>query len=509
MRSGDVCSRWIAESVARVQINYYISFLKVGHNMSRFLVLLLLLSAGTVWSQKVTISNETSMRTDYAYDILGQIDDRILLYRDRGNEKIVEVFDEDLKFLYDRELLFPERRATVYGVAKQDSSFTIFTGFTRKGKYSLIANRYNKNVQPVDTSYVIEEEEDFKAGGFRFVTSHDRSKTLLFSSREGKFLYLYVIDNNTLELMWWKEILLKDFDVRQDFRQIFVTENGEVNVLFHDDEAEKGTPQFMLVGASADEVVYVNKLQVDKKHIIDITCKYDYNNYGLVIAGLASDDDRNDADSYFYMSRPLSTLKAINTITYRNFDAQFIEEVYGKKLGKRKQLKDFVTRDVIVRNDGGMILVTEMKKEFYRRSSFNNMSVAGGDGFGRGWVDIYTEDIVLVAVNPDGTEEWKKILYKKQFSQDDGGAFSSFFIFKTPSRMRLIYNDEVKANSTVSEYVLDPLGRYERNSLLSTEYQNLKIRWRNGIQVSPGVMLAPSEINNKLSVVKVDYNVRS
>ena len=476
--------------------------------MSRYLTLLCVLLAVPAWTQKVTVSEETSMRTDYAYDILGQIDDRILLYRDRGNEKMVEVFDEDLKFLYDRELILQERRAAVYGLVKQDSSFTIFTGFTRKGKYTLVANRYNKDVQPLDTSLVIDQQEDFKGSNFRFVTSRDRSKTLLFSGRDGKFLNMYVVDNNTLELLWWKEILLKGFDVRKDFRQIFVTENGEVNVLFHNEEVAKGLPQFLLIGASYDENVYVNKLRVDKKHIIDIKCRYDSKNYGIVIAGLASDDSRNDADSYFYISTPLSSLKAVNDITYRNFDARFIEEVYGKKLGKRKQLNDFVTRDVIVRNDGGMVLVTEMKKEFYRRSSFNNMAPGTG-GAGRGWVDIYTEDIVLVAVSPTGVEEWKKILYKKQFSQDDGGAFSSFFIFKTPNRIRLVYNDEVKENSTVSEYVLDPLGRYERNSLLSTEYQNLKIRWRDGVQIGPGVLLAPSEVNNKLSIVKVDYNVRS
>jgi len=83
--------------------------------------------------------------------------------------------------------------------------------------------------------------------------------------------------------------------------------------------------------------------------------------------------------------------------------------------------------------------------------------------------------------------------------------FSSYFLFKTPSRLRIIYNDEIKRNNTVSEYVMDPLGNFERNSLLSTEYQKLKLRFRDAVQTSSNTLLVPSERNFKLSLVKIEY----
>ena len=64
---------------------------------------------------------------------------------------------------------------------------------------------------------------------------------------------------------------------------------------------------------------------------------------------------------------------------------------------------------------------------------------------------------------------------------------------KTPSRLKLVFNDEIKNNNTVSEYILDPLGRFNRNSLLSTDYQNLKIRFADAIQISSNEFLAPIE----------------
>jgi len=113
--------------------------------------------------------------------------------------------------------------------------------------------------------------------------------------------------------------------------------------------------------------------------------------------------------------------------------------------------------------------------------------------------------VVVIAVQPDERVHWSRVLFKKQFSQDDDAIFSSYFLMKTPSRLKLIFNDEIKNNNTVSEYLLDPVGRFNRNSLLSTEYQNLKIRFADAVQVSGSEFVAPSEKNRKLSLVKITY----
>lgn len=456
-------------------------------------------------SQQVTVSREISIRNDYAFDILGKIEDRLLLYRDNGRETKVELYDEDLKFLFDRELVLPHKKATKYGVTKTDSSFIVFSGFRNKKKYSLYAHQYDKNIDPTDTVALILDEEDFKLKNFEHFVSPNKSKTLLLSTEGKDFLHIYVIDNIALEILWKQEIRIPDFNPFKDLKNAFIEDNGEVNVLLFDPEkeAKKDESQFMIVGATSEDV-FINRLKVDKKYIIDAKFKIDSKNQRIILAGLSSDDRIYDADSYFFLSKDLSTLEEYNDIAHRDFDSNFITEIYGKILGRKKTLNDFQTRDIIVRNDGGIVLVTEMYKEFYRRSSFNSVSV-NSQNRGRGWVDINVEDIILIALDSEGKEEWKRILYKKQFSQDDDGVFSSFFTFKNSSRLRLIYNDEVKKNITVSEYVLDPLGNYERNSLLNTQYQNLKIRWKDAVQISPTELIVPSQNNYLLSLVKVVY----
>lgn len=463
----------------------------------------------TLGAQRVTVSKEMNIRNDLAYDIIGLVKDNFLLYRDKGNERVLEVFDKNMKHLYDRELLLDKSRSDVYAIVPQDTVFTIYYGYREKKYYNMKARKYNSFGQMIDSVTFLRDLEDFRIETFQFEVSEDRSKTLLFSSRRNDLFYTYVIDNDEMRILWRKESKLIGFDVRKDFRGVVVSNFGEVNALFDIDNSkyDRENHHMILLGLDSSDGLFENIFKFENKLTVDLEMDYDNKNKRIILAGLVSDESEFDASGYFYFSKPISDLKEQTVIEDFDFDLTFLSEIYGKKLSKKKRLNDFVTRDIVLREDGGFLLFAEMNKEYYRRSAFNAGSRlnSGFNSAGRGWVDIYNEDIIVFSFHPDNTEHWKKILYKKQFSQDDDGVFSSYFLFKTPSRIRLIYNDEIKRNNTVSEYVIDPLGNFERNSLLSTDYQNLKLRFKDAIQVSSSILLVPSERNFKLTLVKIEY----
>ncbi len=459
-------------------------------------------------AQSVTVSKEMTIRNDVAYDIIGIVEDNIVLYRDKGTERVVELFDKSMKHLFDREITLERKNADVYAIVPQDTSFTIIYGYREKRNYYMRARKYDQFGQMIDSTLLLEGGSEFKLDNFRFEVSEDRSKTLLFTTRKSDMFYTYLIDNDKLELSWEKESKLIGLNVRKDFRGILVSNQGEANVLFEIDNSryEKKSHHLTLLGFDQNDGYYENKFTFDNKLTVDLEMEYDNLNRRIILAGLVSEDSDYDATGYFHLTESIDALDEVTIIEDQDFDVKFLEELYGKKLSKKKRLNNFVTRDIVLRADGGFLLFAEMNKEFFRRSAFNGGVRGGGfNGGGRGWVDIYNEDVIVFAVRPDGSGHWKKILYKKQFSQDDGGVFSSYFLFKTPSRLRIIYNDEIKRNNTVSEYVMDPLGNFERNSLLSTEYQNLKLRFRDAVQVASNVLLVPSERNFKLSLVKIEY----
>lgn len=466
-------------------------------------------ASAIVSAQSVTVSKEMSIRNDVAYDVIGVVEDNILLYRDKGTERVVEIFDKSMKHLYDREIILEKKNADVYAIVPQDTCFTIVYGYRNRREYFMRARKFDQFGKMIDSTSYLDGVEEFKLDNFRHEISEDRSKTLLFTTRKNDLFYVYVIDNTNMQLLYSKESKILGLNVRKDFRGICVTNGGEVNVLFekYNSKYDRKKHHLMLLGFDQNDGYFENKFIFDNKLTVDLEMGFDNINRRIILAGLVSEDSEYDATGYFHLTESIDNLPEETLIDDQDFDIKFLEELYGKKLSKKKKLNNFVTRDLVLRGDGGFLLLTEMNKEYYRRSAFNGGTRAGGgfNGGGSGWVDIYNEDIIIFAVRPDGTEHWKKILYKKQFSQDDGGVFSSFFLFKTPSRLRLIYNDEIKRNNTVSEYVMDPLGNFERNSLLSTEYQNLKLRFKDAVQVSSDILLVPSERNFKLSVVKIEY----
>ncbi|MCB0626438.1 MAG: hypothetical protein KDC43_21590, partial [Saprospiraceae bacterium] len=92
-----------------------------------------------------------------------------------------------------------------------------------------------------------------------------------------------------------------------------------------------------------------------------------------------------------------------------------------------------------------------------------------------------------------------------QYSQDDDAAYSSYFLLKTPYNLRLLFNDEIKYENTVSEYVIQGNGHFDRNAVMSTENQKLRLRFTDAIQVASNALIVPSERRNRLKLVKVTY----
>ncbi len=229
---------------------------------------------------------------------------------------------------------------------------------------------------------------------------------------------------------------------------------------------------------------------------------YDNENQQLVAAGLYSDKNRDRANGVFFLrTTPENNQPAM--IHTEPFDDKFISIVRQKDVeDDNRGITEAEVRQLILRRDGGVILVMERNHEIQRGS-------AAGRGFWRDGmrmiVDFYFDDVLVIALQPDGQAQWKTVLHKKQYSQDDDGTFSSFFLLRTADQLRFLFNDEIKYENTCSEYVLSPLGDFDRNSLLTTANQNLRLRFRDAMQISASECLVPSEFRNKLKLVLLRF----
>ena len=458
-------------------------------------------------AQRVTVSKEFNVRGDLAYDIIGQVEDRLIMFRDLGNTFQAEVFDEDLSHIVTREIMLRNKRLDILATTKNDTSWSILYEYWNKDICYVHAHRLNKSANLIDSFPVLWWNKSTELRNPKVVYSNKKSKMLVFATDGKEKLMMAVINNeiDSLPILWSKTVTFADYRINTDFRKIFVTELGEVTVLLEKDgDHDK---HHLAIVMLKDEEREMSKILLKDLYTHEIHFKFDDYNRRLLILGLYANEDEYQSDGYYFVNKPWNLFESEEFPTKVPFGLQFISDVYGKEIGKENTLRDYKVHDIRFRRDGGFLFLAEMNREYSRRSAFGGGGFPSGVDGGRGWVDYYYEDIISIAVHPDGREHWRTILYKKQFSQDDDGIFSSFKIFETPSRLRILFNDEIRNNNTVSEYVLGPLGKYNRNSVLSTEYQNLKLRFRDAVQLTNTVLIVPSERNYNLSLVKIDFEI--
>ena len=473
-----------------------------------YLILTLLLSFQCLTAQEVLVSGDINIRNNYSYDLIGEIDDRIVLFRDAGSEYFMETFDEDMSMVLSTNLVFEDDKIDVYSILGIDSCFQIVYGYQEKDSLRVMSRRYDSKAVLIDSlSLFAVEKKLFKR--YKFVHSEDESKTLLFAPDRKNTMELHWIDNKKNRLIHSHFHTIPFVKLFEDFRFIDIANSGKVITYFDSDnylyskKDHKG--HIFLITPNSPNLEYV-PLDFEENVALDTKMEFNNLNNHIVIGGMYSPNSLQSAEGYFLYNKNINTLAPEDKFTYTKIEKEFIGEVIGKKRRKMDQLTDFVTKDMILRADGGVIFFFEAYKEYARRSTSRTYSRRDAALYGdRGWVDYYNEDIIIISTHPDGEQHWKKVLHKKQFSQDDEAIFSSFYIFKTPSRLRLVYNDDITKNSTISEYLLDPVGKYERRSLLNTEYENLKLRFIDSHQLSSNSMIVPSQQSYTLNLVKITY----
>ena len=452
-------------------------------------------------AQSITISEELALRNDYAYTILGWVDKNMLLFRDKGHAFFIQAFDEELHLKWERELYLSDSRADIIGIVAHNDRFHIIYGTREKGSYAVLHKAFSNDVTLVDTSTITRFENAFMIPRFLMRESEDKSKVLLYK-QENNSLQLYSYDLHTLQILWAKSINFEGTQLEEDYSPLIINNYGDFFLPMRSERTQQKI-QYLHVLSSAPNVIQVihDTIRLGDIQILDIFPVYDHIQRCLVVTGLCGERNTSRAKGFYFVRYHDDTHAEMSLL---QFDESLLTEVNGRGVAVSKGLSDFTVQRVALRQDGGVVIIAELIKEFSRRSSLP-MQRDNGAYAREGWVDYYFEDMILFAVYPDGKEHWKEVLRKRQYSQDDGAMYSSFLLFKTPEHLRFLFNDEIKQENTVGGYEVTGNGYVERKTVFNTDYQRLKLRFRDGVQLSNNECIVPSERGSKLNLVRIEF----
>jgi hypothetical protein len=473
--------------------------------MKRIFLATLLFFPLFLWGQTVTVSEEVTLRDDRFYDILSDERGNVLLFRDRSSKLEVQGYDQRMQKRWEKEIELDKKNAEVLEVVSLNGDFCVIYQFRHKGNLVLKAQRFSSSANLLDSVTIKNFESVFLAPDFKIELSENKKVALIWYEEQQYKITAFSFDIEHMKLLWEINLAPESVYLPRDFHQMLVDNEGNMYlVLLKDNISSRNKSHYLEVfdyGLTIGENLRRYIVSMQDHLTYDAFFAFDNLNKALKAGGLYSTNNPSRAEGFYFLSIPQKTPDA-QLLRFHPFEGDFVNILLEKDKSKNKGIPEVSAQEIVLRRDGGIILAGELNKSLNRGGVPTGYNVRGGF---RAIIDHYYDDVFLISLHPDGEIHWKDILHKKQYSQDDGAIYSSYFMVKTPTALRVIFNDEIKPESTVSEYVIRGNGGYDRKAVMNTERKDLMLRLRDAIQISANAIIIPSERRSRLKLVRVEY----
>ncbi|MBK9013759.1 MAG: hypothetical protein IPM82_06530 [Saprospiraceae bacterium] len=397
----------------------------------------------------------------------------------------VEFFNRDMKLVRSEEmdLKYKRKQRDFENVLYLGGKLYLLSSFNntaKKRNYLFKQELSTKSLVPGKTlDMVCETEARNKEveGTFAYSISKDSSKLLIYNElpyekKDPERFGFRVFDQN-FQLAWEKNIVLPYNDDKFTVEEYRVDNEGNVfllGVLYEDDAKwrRRGSPTYKyIVLAYMDNGTAFEEYRIDlaDKFITDLTFRIG-NDGKLVFSGFYSERGTYSVKgTYFFHLDPKS--RAVQDRKATEFDFNFLtafmsdrnkqkalEAVEKNDTRKAPELYDYSLDELILRSDGGAVLVAEqyfVEQENYRNSPYGLYPYYSPfydpfyyNRYGQTQTDYYYHynDIIVVNISPTGEIEWSARIPKRQETRNDGGYYSSYAMATTRDGFFFLFNDD-------------------------------------------------------------------
>lgn len=489
-------------------------------------LILVLLSFAPGFGQQVIYSNyERFDLRNGDYSVVGKIGGRSYTYRSSSEGYFLDAWDDSMHRLATIVLdFFPSKIYETKFIAYNDRIIILYQGSVR-GKITQYAARLDAGGRLQGEPLILADAKTgiFGPSGnyFSAAISEDKRHIMVYSDGTG---------GQTVRV---KHTLLND--------ELKIVARGETTWQAENDASLRAglldnngnfyLPVFTTTGTRsyADGIWLLNipnghrpqrktiELPLNSKYASGMYFRLDNQSNKLYGAGFYSERKAGNFDGILFarfdisegsLSLPqVNPSDSLSTPSLRRIplDEKLRIAVGGRS--SRSAFNDFQTRQLIIRNDGGFVLVAE---DYY-------MSVrAGGVGPYGYYTSYYSPfvgaqnirefhygDILALSYNTEGQREWNSIIRKEQYSQEDAGVFSSYTFLNTGGALGFLYNNYDTRRSRITLGVINPDGQIDTHHLDAGGAADPDWLPRAGKQVSARELIVPCLRKRQICFAKI------
>ena len=462
-----------------------------------------------------SLADKFSYRDD-DIDILGKYADTYLVHYQEGKDHKISAYYPNLGLKWNKYVKLPTKKWEVDQFMLNNGNLLMFsTGRTKTGKI-LYGRVYNHHFDTITTLFTLDTIRKNFAESYptlKYLESEDKSKILVYFINEnlGKHdEFHFLLLDKDLNIIIKKNIDIPLTNKNVDIYDVLLANNGQIYLILSEYKTLglSSALRYWLLSSSADfdQLDRVELKPDDGKYLNNVLFKIDNRNGNIVAAGFYADDaiHSSNAEGIFYnvfnMSNPSESF-----IRFEAFTPEFIARVKGnRKVRTNDRLYTFVIDDIILRQDGGALIIAE---SFYKtlRNSADLFDPYNYNAVNDINITYHYEDLLIVSVMPNGEIHWKNVLPKNQTSIGDLGRYASYSKVNTGTSIEFIYNDEVDFRTNVIQYSVEPDGESNRQLILNSYKNDVYLMPQWGKQVDYNEIIIPSLRRKDLRLVKLSY----
>jgi len=437
-----------------------------------------------------------------------------LSYTTKNSSRSISLNKYDSKFQkkWTLPIIDQNGRKSIENLAVVGENILVFVAefFPKEGEVRTYYYHYSLDGSKLadETLLDVSKGQKKNANKFNFILSSNKKKLLCYrkdsQAKENERLRFYVLDDQTnklseagLELPYREELFT--------LMNMALSNSGDVYLL---------GKQYLTKNINSPDdfrfVIYQHHIS-DKKaveipleftglYITDLQMKIDRES-NIVISGFYSNRNAGTLGGVVYQRIDGKTLK-LSTNTYERFpESVFTRYLNERQLEKGKEINNIYLDKIILRSDGGILLIAE---QFYTTSS----SYMDINGFYYTTTLYNYGDIMTVSVSGQGKIEWNSFIYKRQTSESPFQL--SYIELAGPEALFFFYEYKEK-NSGVNVYCnyIDTEGRVSDSKPIIQGYESGDVFYRNfseQISNTEAILVYIKKKGNIFTLVKVSVN---
>ncbi|MFI5196497.1 MAG: hypothetical protein ACHQD8_05360 [Chitinophagales bacterium] len=474
--------------------------------------LLSIFFSGAMKAQDVTYSAYD--RFDYRsddYAVVGMTGGLLYTYRNTTDGALLDAYDDSMNKLATVLLdFFPQRIYQTRFVSYPDKIIVLYQALESNKVVQYVALLDEKGRlknKPVEVGST-------KTGIFGATKTYFSSTV----SDDKKTILIYTVNDKGTEIAFDGKWLDDKLTITKRSHAVFKTDNtvehGDVNVsnagvmyisVFTPVGTQNNADQFWILALIPGAAKFdAKELPLDTKFAASGYIRVDNVNNRVYFGGFYADKKNGNYDGIIYAAYDIAGNTYLNK-KFIPFDQDLINAAGARR--RNHAFDNYAVRQLVVKNDGGFVLVSEVN---YVTTRSNYTPGFGYYSFYSPYMttmvhEYHYNDIMALSYNKDGTRVWSSFIPKEQYSQEDGGVFSSYALLNTGGTLAFLFNDFNATHSRIQLATLNSGGKSEIHSFTAegNDYPDWLPRY--GKQVAGRMLVVPCFHKKQICFAKVVF----